>query len=656
MGLVGDVGEQRRARRCRPPASDSIGARRTSTAPARPAAARLRRAWSTARGSTSTAIDRAPARAPPRPGPAGPSRSRRRAPGRRAGPRAPRGTSSWWGGRPGRSPRRAAWTSSRTPAGAGRWAGLRRYQPAIIAAGGSGQPGTSARGRAGKGHAASAARGGLGRAARRADHHVVLAAHRLQRAEVRRRHAARRVPGDRHEPARGQHGGLARLGRRGPHRPLRAGRPRRRGPAPGRRARPRRAPGALRATHATALAAAGTRSSTQAVAEVGQPRRFAARELELGARPARRPARPGRGDPRRGGPGGLRDDDVLEWAPYGVVLGWHAANSPVWVPTLVAASALVGGNAVLGPALLARAAHHRAGARGARAGLARRTRSRWSTCRAPRPSRWSGTRASTPWSLTPRPRTCKRQLAGLGRAYAAGARLRPYIPEGSGNDAMIVLAGADLDAAAEAAALGGFANGGQLCMAAKRIIVERAAWEGFRARAWCAAVAALRLGDPDDPATDVAPLRRGRVPAAEARDGARRGPGGAAGRCWWARASAGPYFTPTVVRPAARGASGRSPSGARRPSRRCAAWSWPRTPRTPWRSPTTPPSRSARRSSAPARRSCRACARRGCSLNEGPLYQDAHFVVGGVGDSGVSGARPKIEQLVWARRVHRAAG
>jgi len=41
-------------------------------------------------------------------------------------------------------------------------------------------------------------------------------------------------------------------------------------------------------------------------------------------------------------------------------------------------------------------------------------------------------------------------------------------------------------------------------------------------------------------------------------------------------------------------------------------------------------------------------------LNEGPLYQDAHLVVGGVGDSGMAGARPKVEQLVWARRVHRA--
>ena len=43
-------------------------------------------------------------------------------------------------------------------------------------------------------------------------------------------------------------------------------------------------------------------------------------------------------------------------------------------------------------------------------------------------------------------------------------------------------------------------------------------------------------------------------------------------------------------------------------------------------------------------------------VDEGPLYQDAHLVVGGVGDSGIAGARPKIEQLVWARRVHRAGG
>ena len=39
-------------------------------------------------------------------------------------------------------------------------------------------------------------------------------------------------------------------------------------------------------------------------------------------------------------------------------------------------------------------------------------------------------------------------------------------------------------------------------------------------------------------------------------------------------------------------------------------------------------------------------------VNEDPLYQDPHFVVGGVGNSGLFGARPKLEQLVYARRVH----
>jgi acyl-CoA reductase-like NAD-dependent aldehyde dehydrogenase len=43
-------------------------------------------------------------------------------------------------------------------------------------------------------------------------------------------------------------------------------------------------------------------------------------------------------------------------------------------------------------------------------------------------------------------------------------------------------------------------------------------------------------------------------------------------------------------------------------------------------------------------------------VDEGPLYQDPLLVVGGVGDSGTAGARPKLEQLVFARRVHRAAG
>ena len=71
-----------------------------------------------------------------------------------------------------------------------------------------------------------------------------------------------------------------------------------------------------------------------------------------------------------------------------------------------------------------------------------------------------------------------------------------------------MLAGADLERAAEAVALAGFANGGQLCMAAKRIIVERALWPAFAPRL-VAAVTALRLGDPEDEATDLGPFPEG---------------------------------------------------------------------------------------------------------------------------------------------------
>ena len=50
--------------------------------------------------------------------------------------------------------------------------------------------------------------------------------------------------------------------------------------------------------------------------------------------------------------------------------------------------------------------------------------------------------------------TCRRHMTRLATAYGHGATMRPYIPEASGNDAMVVLDGADMDRAADAAALG----------------------------------------------------------------------------------------------------------------------------------------------------------------------------------------------------------
>ena len=142
-------------------------------------------------------------------------------------------------------------------------------------------------------------------------------------------------------------------------------------------------------------------------------------------------------------------------------------------------------------------------------------------------------------------------------------------------------------------------------MAAKRIIVERAAWELPPPSA--AAVAALRVGDPDEEGTDIGPLPEGRGRAAARAalaEALRRG-----GRVLVGEGERGPHFTPTVVllpRDALDVALWREESFAP-----CAGWPWPRAPPTPWPWPTTPPTAWGRRSSAPARRWWPACGRRG---------------------------------------------
>jgi len=260
------------------------------------------------------------------------------------------------------------------------------------------------------------------------------------------------------------------------------------------------------AASARALRAAAEEVVDLAVREVGQARRFARRELAsalglLAALPELAEAIRSRAVPAVAG------ETRLEWRPYGVVLGWHSANSPAWVPTVVVASALVGGNAIVSrPSRRAakttgRVLQALAGPwpEGAVARLDLPPDEAESLIAHP------GVHAVVAHASTA---TVRRHLARLGAAYAQGAPLRPYIPEASGNDALVVLAGGDLARAAEAAALGGFANAGQLCLAAKRIVVEARAWPAFRSRLEIA-VGALRLGDPEDERTDVAPLPEG---------------------------------------------------------------------------------------------------------------------------------------------------
>jgi succinate-semialdehyde dehydrogenase/glutarate-semialdehyde dehydrogenase len=107
---------------------------------------------------------------------------------------------------------------------------------------------------------------------------------------------------------------------------------------------------------------------------------------------------------------------------------------------------------------------------------------------------------------------------GAGRAVAAiaGRALKKTVLELGGSDPFIVLADADLEAAATYAVRSRFQNTGQSCIAAKRIIVEDSIADSFTERL-LKQVAQLRIGDPLDPDTNIGPLAR-----ADLRDGVDR--------------------------------------------------------------------------------------------------------------------------------------
>ncbi len=96
---------------------------------------------------------------------------------------------------------------------------------------------------------------------------------------------------------------------------------------------------------------------------------------------------------------------------------------------------------------------------------------------------------------------------GTGRrlAEAAGRNLKRVVLELGGSNPLIVLADADLDYAVSASAFGAFLHQGQICMSARRIIVERPIAEEFVARL-SAKTAGLKAGDPKEMDTIIGPL------------------------------------------------------------------------------------------------------------------------------------------------------
>jgi benzaldehyde dehydrogenase (NAD) len=95
----------------------------------------------------------------------------------------------------------------------------------------------------------------------------------------------------------------------------------------------------------------------------------------------------------------------------------------------------------------------------------------------------------------------------VGRLVAENAarHLKRVLLELGGKAPMIVLADADLDEAVEAAKFGAFMHTGQICMATERLLVDRSVAEPFTEKL-AERAAALKVGDPHDPETQIGPL------------------------------------------------------------------------------------------------------------------------------------------------------
>jgi succinate-semialdehyde dehydrogenase/glutarate-semialdehyde dehydrogenase len=192
---------------------------------------------------------------------------------------------------------------------------------------------------------------------------------------------------------------------------------------------------------------------------------------------------------------------AVRFDPLGVVLAVMPWNFPFWQVIRCAAPALVAGNTVLlkhasnvpGCALALEGVFRKAGfLEGAFTTLLIPARTVGEVIAHP---------AVRAVSLT------GSEAAGRQVAALAGASLKKTVLELGGSDAFVVLADADVEHVARQAALARTVNNGQSCIAAKRFIVEEPIAARFEA-AFISSMAALRVGDPRDPATRIGPLAR----------------------------------------------------------------------------------------------------------------------------------------------------
>ncbi len=205
----------------------------------------------------------------------------------------------------------------------------------------------------------------------------------------------------------------------------------------------------------------------------------------------------------------LQDEDVetdaehsfISYQPLGVILAVMPWNFPFWQVFRFAAPALMAGNVgvlkhasnVAGCALAIEAVFQQAGLpEGAFSSLLIESERVGAVIEDPR------VRAVT---LT------GSEAAGRAVAATAGACLKKTVLELGGSDAYIVLADANIEAAAESCVTSRLINTGQSCIAAKRFIVVEAVHDRFVEHC-LRRLSMAKMGDPLQEDTDLGPMAR----------------------------------------------------------------------------------------------------------------------------------------------------
>ena len=201
-------------------------------------------------------------------------------------------------------------------------------------------------------------------------------------------------------------------------------------------------------------------------------------------------------------PAPVEGEDVhVSYLPIGTVLGIMPWNFPLWQAIRAAVPIVLGGNAfllkhapnVMGSAYALEAAWLKSGAPAGVFGVV-------NVDNEPIEAMINDGRIAAV-TLTGSPR------AGSAVAALAGRALKKSVLELGGTDPFIVLADADIGRAVATAIGARFGNCGQVCLAAKRFILEQPIAEEFTRR-FVEAARRIVVGDPTDAATTIGPIAR----------------------------------------------------------------------------------------------------------------------------------------------------